>query len=79
MQLVVKNKFWSFGGSSIVKDIQDNPVANVKGKVFSVTKKKINLVPLVTKTFPFEKYLDAYKFIDEHREETMKVIINIQE
>ena len=40
MQLVVKNKFWSLGGASTVKDIQDHPVANVKGKVFSVTKKK---------------------------------------
>lgn len=44
-----------------------------------VNEKKVHLEPLVTKTFPFEKYLDAYKFIDEHREETMKVIINVQE
>ncbi len=40
---------------------------------------KVNLEPLVTKTFPFDKYLDAYKFIDEHREDAMKIIINVQE
>ncbi len=44
-----------------------------------VNEGKVNLEPLVTKTFPFEKYLDAYKFIDEHREEAMKIIINVQE
>lgn len=44
-----------------------------------VNEKKVDLQPLVSKTFPFEQYLDAYKYIDAHREETMKVIINIQE
>lgn len=44
-----------------------------------VNEKKIQLQPLITKTFPFEQYLDAYKFIDEHREEAMKIIINVQE
>ena len=44
-----------------------------------VNEKKIDLEPLVTRHFPFEKYLDAYKFIDEHREEAMKIIINVQE
>ena len=44
-----------------------------------VNEKKVNLEPLVTKQFPFEQYLDAYKFIDEHREEAMKIIINVQE
>ena len=44
-----------------------------------VNEKKIDLEPLVTRQFPFEKYLDAYKFIDEHREEAMKIIINVQE
>ena len=39
----------------------------------------VNLQPLVTKKFSFDKYNDAYKFIDEHREETMKVIIDVQE
>lgn len=44
-----------------------------------VNEKKIDLQPLVTKSFSFRQYLDAYKFIDDHREETMKVIINVQE
>lgn len=44
-----------------------------------VNEKKVDLEPLVTKQFPFEQYLDAYKFIDEHREEAMKIIINVQE
>ena len=44
-----------------------------------VNDKKVDLETLVTKQFPFEQYLDAYKFIDEHREEAMKIIINVQE
>jgi L-iditol 2-dehydrogenase len=33
--------------------------------------------PLDTRHFPFEKYADAYRFIDEHREETMKVFVDV--
>ncbi|MCR5272679.1 MAG: alcohol dehydrogenase catalytic domain-containing protein [Lachnospiraceae bacterium] len=44
-----------------------------------VNEGKVVLEPLVTKSFSFDKYLDAYKFIDEHREEAMKIIINDQE
>jgi len=43
-----------------------------------VNEGKVKLEPLVTKSFSFDKYLDAYKFIDEHREEAMKIIINVQ-
>lgn len=40
---------------------------------------KIHLKPLISKTFKFADYLEAYKYIDENRETTMKVIINVQE
>jgi L-iditol 2-dehydrogenase/threonine 3-dehydrogenase len=33
--------------------------------------------PLVTKHFPFEKYTDAYKFIDEQGDKTLKVMIDL--
>jgi len=33
--------------------------------------------PLVTKHFPFEKYTDAYRFIDEQGDKTLKVMIDL--
>jgi L-iditol 2-dehydrogenase/threonine 3-dehydrogenase len=33
--------------------------------------------PLLTKSFPFNKYPDAYKFIDEQGEKSMKVMIEL--
>ena len=44
-----------------------------------VKEDKVHLAPLVSKHFPFERYFDAYKYIDENRESTMKVIIDVQE
>ncbi len=44
-----------------------------------VNEKKVALAPLVSKHFPFRDYLKAYQYIDENRESTMKVIINVQE
>lgn len=44
-----------------------------------VNEKKVVLAPLVSKHFAFGDYLKAYKYIDENRESTMKVIINVQE
>ena len=40
MQLFIKNKIVSVGGSSYVTDENGNRVYNVKGKVFSLTRKK---------------------------------------
>lgn len=37
----------------------------------------VKLRPLISKHFAFKKYLDAYRYIDENRETTMKVIIDI--
>ena len=41
-----------------------------------IASEKINLSPLVTNHFPFEKYDDAYQFIEEQKDKTMKVIID---
>jgi L-iditol 2-dehydrogenase len=40
---------------------------------------KVLLRPLISKTFAFKDYLKAYEYIEENRETTMKVIINVQE
>ncbi len=40
MQLSIKNKWISIGGSSVVQDVDGNDVLKVKGKVFSFTSKK---------------------------------------
>ncbi|MEY8354291.1 alcohol dehydrogenase catalytic domain-containing protein [Lachnospiraceae bacterium 54-53] len=44
-----------------------------------VKDKKVVLKPLVSKHFAFREYPEAYEYIDENRETTMKVIINVQE
>lgn len=44
-----------------------------------VKEKKVVLEPLVSKHFAFKEYLQAYHYIEEHKESTMKVIINVQE
>ena len=38
---------------------------------------KVQLDPLISKHFDFKDFSDAYKFIDENRETTMKVIVNL--
>ncbi len=38
---------------------------------------KIQTNPLETNHFPFEKYLDAYQFIDQQRDRSMKVFIDL--
>lgn len=38
---------------------------------------KIKLDPLISKHFPFEKFLDAYKFIEQQGDKIMKVIIDL--
>jgi L-iditol 2-dehydrogenase/threonine 3-dehydrogenase len=38
---------------------------------------KINVKPLVTQHFKFDDYAEAYRFIDNHREECMKVVITL--
>jgi 2-desacetyl-2-hydroxyethyl bacteriochlorophyllide A dehydrogenase len=42
-----------------------------------ISQGKICTEPLVTKHFPFERYDDAYKYIDKQGPETMKVMIDL--
>lgn len=42
-----------------------------------VGEKKIKLEPLMSKHFAFCDYIEAYKYIDENRETTMKVLIDV--
>ncbi len=44
-----------------------------------VSSGRVRLKPLISEHFAFKDYLKAYRYIDEHRETTMKVIINVQE
>ena len=44
-----------------------------------VNERKVHLRPLISKTFAFQDYKQAYQYIDDNRETTMKVIINVQE
>ncbi len=38
---------------------------------------KVNLKPLMSRHFAFKDYLGAYRYIDENRETTMKVLIDV--
>jgi L-iditol 2-dehydrogenase len=38
---------------------------------------KIKLEPLMADHFPFDKYLNAYKYIDEKKDKAMKVFIDV--
>lgn len=40
---------------------------------------KIQLAPLMTKHFAFQDFTEAYQYIDANREQTMKVIVDIQD
>ena len=40
---------------------------------------KIHLSPLMSKVFPFARYLDAYQYIDANRETSMKILIHVQD
>lgn len=42
-----------------------------------VNEGKIQLKPLMTKHFAFRDYLAAYQYIDANREQTMKVLIDM--
>lgn len=40
---------------------------------------KVQLRPLMSKHFAFKDYLDAYRYIDENRETSMKILIDISD
>lgn len=45
--------------------------------VNAIASEKINLNPLVTNHFPFEKYDEAYQYISDQKDKTLKVIIDL--
>ena len=57
MELSIRNKWVSIGGSSVVQDVNGNDVLKVKGKVFSFTRKKV-----VTDLEDNVKYIVRNKF-----------------
>jgi len=46
--------------------------------VEAISSNKIRLEPLISNHFPFEKYDEAYRFIDEQKDRSMKVIIDME-
>jgi threonine dehydrogenase-like Zn-dependent dehydrogenase len=42
-----------------------------------VSKGIIKTAPLITQHFPFEQYHDAYKFIEAHTDQAVKVMIDV--
>ena len=63
-ELKIKNKWISFGGSSFVTDLNDNKVLEIKGKIFTFTRKKfLNTLEGETKYIIRNKFwrLFAYK------------------
>jgi L-iditol 2-dehydrogenase len=43
-----------------------------------ITSGKVNLNPLISKYLPFKEYWAAYKFIEQNKEKTMKVLIDME-
>ncbi|MBR1705566.1 MAG: alcohol dehydrogenase catalytic domain-containing protein [Bacteroidales bacterium] len=43
-----------------------------------VSKGRIHLQPLVSNRFPLEQYDEAYRYIDAHRETSMKVLVDLE-
>lgn len=69
MRLIIKNKMFSLGGASKVLDEDKNPKFLVKGKVFSITKKK-RICDLEGKVLyrvrnKYWHWLYRYAFIDD--------------
>lgn len=48
-----------------------------RNAVQMLEKEDINVQSLITKTFQFENYLDAYEYIDEYSDTTMKIMIGL--
>ena len=44
-----------------------------------VNEGRVHLRPLISNAFAFRDYKKAYEYIDDNRETTMKVLINVQE
>ena len=42
-----------------------------------IAEARIKTTPLITSRFPFDKYLDAYKFIEKQGDKSLKVMIDV--
>ena len=42
-----------------------------------IEENKVKLDPIITEHFPFEDYLEAYKYIEEKKDKIMKVMIKL--
>jgi L-iditol 2-dehydrogenase len=51
--------------------------ADYRAAVDLVTGGRVNLSPLITRHFPFDKYDDAYRYIEERKDRSMKVMIDV--
>jgi L-iditol 2-dehydrogenase len=49
-----------------------------KEAIALVEARKVSLEPLVTDRYTFDRYLDAYEYIDANREKAMKVMITVE-
>ena len=38
---------------------------------------KINMKPLISKVFPFEDYQKAFEYIEENKDESVKVMLEV--
>ena len=71
MELNIRNKWVSLGGSSTVTDVNENPVLKVKGKIFTFTRKKFvrdlegNDLFIVRNKFWFLFHRQAFIFTPE--------------
>lgn len=68
---VVQNRELKLVGTVIYK--KEDYVKSIK----LVEVKKVNLKPLITNHFEFKDYIKAYEFIEEQKDKTMKVIIDL--
>ena len=39
---------------------------------------KINMKPLIYKVFKFDEYMDAYKYIEENKDTSLKVLSEVE-
>lgn len=49
------------------------------GAIELINQNKITLQPLITKHFAFKEFKQAYEYIDQNKDTTLKVIVNVQE
>ena len=51
--------------------------ADYRKAIELATSKAVKLEPLMSAHFPFDRYLDAYRFIEDNKDKSMKVFIDV--